>query len=293
MNLFDFIPGYETHIYNDNKEPLLLLLIAFVLTFAFTRLYTRVARRRGWGSASSGGVHLHHMVIGVIMMAAAGLLSFTQFNYHEILYNIAAILFGGGLALTLDEFAMIFHLRDVYWAEEGRTSIDAILIGAAGAGAVLLMASPFTNAGEAKPVEKGAEDWAFDANDRQGANLVRPHARVRLRDHHPAEEEADHGDHRLPRPAGRDRLGLPARQAPLSLGEVVLPPGQGERTRGGAACAQARAKHVPLHRGADRPFRALVHRPHRRRARSAGGGNLAYGYVKPVRSTISGIVTNS
>ena len=164
MNLFDFIPGYETHIYNDNKEPLLLLLIAFVLTFAFTRLYTRVARRRGWGSASSGGVHLHHMVIGVIMMAAAGLLSFTQFNYHEILYNVAAIFFGGGLALTLDEFAMIFHLRDVYWAEEGRTSIDAILIGAAGAGAVLLMASPFTNAGEAKPVEKGAQDWAFDAN---------------------------------------------------------------------------------------------------------------------------------
>jgi tryptophan-rich sensory protein len=164
VNLFDFIPGYETHIYNDNKEPLLLLLIAFVLTFAFTRLYTRVARRRCWGSASSGGVHLHHMVIGVIMMAAAGLLSFTQFNYHEILYNIAAIFFGGGLALTLDEFAMIFHLRDVYWAEEGRTSIDAILIGAAGAGAVLLMASPFTNAGEAKPVEKGAEDWAFDAN---------------------------------------------------------------------------------------------------------------------------------
>jgi hypothetical protein len=104
------------------------------------------------------------MVVGVILMAVAGVLSFTQFNYHEIVYNIAAIFFGGGLALTLDEFAMIFHLRDVYWAEEGRTSIDAILLGAAGAGAVLLMASPFTNAGEAKPVSQGADDWGFDAD---------------------------------------------------------------------------------------------------------------------------------
>ena len=164
MNLFDFIPGYETHIYNDNKEPLLFVLIAFLLTFALTRVYTRVARRRGWGSASSGGVHVHHMVIGVILMAVGGLLSFTQFNYQEIVYNISAILFGGGLALTLDEFAMILHLRDVYWAEEGRTSIDAILIGAAVAAAVLLTASPFTNAGEAKPVSQGADDWGVDAN---------------------------------------------------------------------------------------------------------------------------------
>ena len=108
------------------------------------------------------------MVIGVILMAIGGLLSFTQFNYPEILYNVSAILFGGGLALTLDEFAMIFHLRDVYWAEEGRTSIDAILLGAAGAGAVLVMASPFTNAGEAKPKGETAADWGVRRERRTG-----------------------------------------------------------------------------------------------------------------------------
>lgn len=53
-DLFRFIPGYETHIYNDNKEPLLILFLAFLITFALTRLYTRLARKRGWGSASSG-----------------------------------------------------------------------------------------------------------------------------------------------------------------------------------------------------------------------------------------------
>ena len=165
MDLFRFIPGYETHIYNDNKEPLLFVFLALLITFALTRLYTRLARRRGWGSASAGGVHMHHVVIGVILMTIGGLLSFTQFNYSEILYSVSAILFGVGLALTLDEFAMIFHLRDVYWAEEGRTSIDAILLGVAGAGAVLVTASPFTNAGEAKPKGETAADWGVGASE--------------------------------------------------------------------------------------------------------------------------------
>jgi len=164
VNLFRFIPGYETHIYNDNKEPLLFVFLALLITFALTRLYTRLARSRGWGSASAGGVHLHHVVIGVILMVVGGLLSFTQFNYSDVVYSISAILFGVGLALTLDEFAMIFHLRDVYWAEEGRTSIDAILLGVAGAGAVLVMASPFTEAGKAKPKSNSPDDWVIDAS---------------------------------------------------------------------------------------------------------------------------------
>ena len=169
-DLFWFIPGYETHIYNDNKEPLLFVFLAFLITFALTRLYTRLARKYGWGSASSGGVHVHHMVVGVILMGIGGLLSFTQFNYEESVYNVSAILFGTGLALTLDEFAMIFHLKDVYWSEEGRTSIDAILLGAAGAGAVLVMASPFTNAGQAKPKNSNASDWVVE-NSQYRVNL--------------------------------------------------------------------------------------------------------------------------
>ena len=32
----------------------------------------------------------------------------------------AAAVFGLGTALVLDEFALILHLRDVYWANEGR-----------------------------------------------------------------------------------------------------------------------------------------------------------------------------
>ena len=47
MNLFRFIPGYETAIYDSGKEPLLLLMLGFLVTFVLTRAYTRIARVRG------------------------------------------------------------------------------------------------------------------------------------------------------------------------------------------------------------------------------------------------------
>jgi len=142
VDLFRFIPGYSDHVYEANKEPLLFMFVAFIITFALVRLYTRLARTRGWGSGNVGGVHMHHMVIGVILMTIGGGLAFTQFNDSEIFLCVAGILFGAGGALTLDEFAMILHLRDVYWAEEGRTSVDAMLIGVAAAGLLLVTAVP-------------------------------------------------------------------------------------------------------------------------------------------------------
>src|SRR5262249_19199197 len=36
--------------------------------------------------------------------------------------------FGIGAALLLDEFALILYLRDVYWSEEGRGSIYAVIV---------------------------------------------------------------------------------------------------------------------------------------------------------------------
>ena len=143
MNVFRWIPGYETHIYDVGKEPMLLLFLAFLVTFVLTRVYTRLARVRGWGSASAGGVHMHHMVPGVILMAVCGVFAFAPIGENAIALSLLAIGFGIGTAFTLDEFAMIFHVRDVYWSEEGRTSIDAMLMGVALAGLLLVGASPF------------------------------------------------------------------------------------------------------------------------------------------------------
>lgn len=144
MNLFRFIPGYESHIYDAGKEPLLFLFLSFLVTFALVRLYTRLARSRNWGSGNVGGVHMHHMVPGVILMALCGVLGFSTLTWNsDIAYELVAIGFGAGTALVLDEFAMIFHLRDVYWTEEGRTSVDAMLMGVALAGLLLVVSAPF------------------------------------------------------------------------------------------------------------------------------------------------------
>ncbi|MDI1480275.1 hypothetical protein [Polyangium sp. y55x31] len=39
-----------------------------------------------------------------------------------------SLLYGACAALTLDEFALWLNLEDVYWAKEGRESIDAVVI---------------------------------------------------------------------------------------------------------------------------------------------------------------------
>ena len=42
----------------------------------------------------------------------------------------------------LDEFALILHLHDVYWAEDGRTSVDAVFAAVAVAGLLMMGLHP-------------------------------------------------------------------------------------------------------------------------------------------------------
>jgi hypothetical protein len=143
MNVFRHIPGYETHVYEPGKEALFLVFVSFLVAFFLTRLYTRQARIRSWGSASIGGVHLHHAVPGVVLVLIGGLLSFTPWGNGTPAQELLAIAFGVGAGFILDEFALLFYLRDVYWAEQGRSSIDAVIIGTSIGGILLLTASPF------------------------------------------------------------------------------------------------------------------------------------------------------
>jgi hypothetical protein len=147
VNLFRFIPGYETSVYDTGREPAFLMLVAFILTYAGTRFYTRVGRKRGWGSGSVGGVHLHHLVPGVVMSLAAGGLVIA-FKPGGIALGLLAVVFGAGAALTLDEFAMLLHLDDVYWTQQGRLSIDACMTAVAFLGLALVAASPFEESGQ-------------------------------------------------------------------------------------------------------------------------------------------------
>ena len=146
MDLFRFVPGYRAVIYDEGKEPLFLLLVAFLIAFACTRGYTRLARKRGWGSASVGDVHLHHIVVGIVLVLTAGLVAFTRAGTGPVVRDLCAIAFGAGAALVLDEFALVFYLRDVYWAKEGRDSVDASILGVMAAGLCLVISEPFHSA---------------------------------------------------------------------------------------------------------------------------------------------------
>ncbi len=124
------------------REPLLLLLAAFLVTFVLTRVYTRVARLRGWGSGSVGQIHLHHMAIGILLILLSGLLVIAV-QPTDLALDFIAIVFGIGAAFTLDEFALWLYLRDVYWCPEGRSSIDATVMGVLLAALLLVGTSPF------------------------------------------------------------------------------------------------------------------------------------------------------
>jgi hypothetical protein len=91
---------------------------------------------------SDSGVHVHHLVFGIITMMAAGTLGFGALG-HSPYAEICAFFFGVGAGLTIDEFALWVYLEDVYWAEEGRSSIDATVIAASLIGLVVLGANPF------------------------------------------------------------------------------------------------------------------------------------------------------
>lgn len=143
----DFLPR--------DRLPLLCCLVAFILTFFVTRLVVRYIRRnagserppRWWQprNLGHGSVHIHHMVIGVVLVLVSGVTMVTlAVNGGVPEFTVAAVFFGIGAALVLDEFALILHLSDVYWAEDGRTSVDAVFAAVAVAGLLILGFNPLS-----------------------------------------------------------------------------------------------------------------------------------------------------
>lgn len=124
-----------------------VLLGMFLLSFLFIRTSARLMRspRVTWWPGSvktSSGLHLHHLVWGIVLILLAGFLGFAL-NPTSPWNEVLAGVFGVGAGLTLDEFALWVHLRDVYWAEEGRSSFDAVVVATVIGGLVLLGLAPF------------------------------------------------------------------------------------------------------------------------------------------------------
>lgn len=144
----------ENEVLAAGRLPLLCFLLGFIVGFLFIRVSVRLIRAqvRWWpGNLRSGGVHIHHMVFGVILVLLSGIGMISTYP-HTSTAGVSALAaaFGVGAALVLDEFALIFYLRDVYWEEQGRTSVDAVFVALAVTGLLLLGFHPL---------------WLLDIND--------------------------------------------------------------------------------------------------------------------------------
>nr|WP_027499291.1 hypothetical protein [Rhodococcus sp. UNC363MFTsu5.1] len=136
----------QREIIEPGKLPLLMFFLGFIGGFAFIRLSVRMIRAkvRWWpGNVTPGGQHVHHVVFGVVTMLISGVWVIAVYEDGSSTTGaVLAAAFGIGAALVLDEFALIFYLKDVYWAEQGRTSVDAVFVAIAVTGLLLLGARP-------------------------------------------------------------------------------------------------------------------------------------------------------
>lgn len=134
----------QTHP-EPGREAAFVVLLSFLLSFGFIRTSARLTRAVSWwpgGVETSSGVHLHHLVWGNVLVLVAGFTAFAT-DLESPWWQITAVAFGVGAGFTLDEFALWVRLQDVYWAEEGRASIDAVILATVFAGLVVLGVDPY------------------------------------------------------------------------------------------------------------------------------------------------------
>ena len=131
----DFSPGdvYRHHFGGrPRQERMFAGSLGFFAGFGVARAITHAIRARvgPFHNLSVGGRHLHHMVFGIGGLLGIGylwlLLVGTESDRERTVSRATAASFGAAAALTLDEFALWLNLQDVYWAKQGRESVDAV-----------------------------------------------------------------------------------------------------------------------------------------------------------------------
>jgi hypothetical protein len=148
MATASILSNFWGNLEENHEQAVFLVLVGFLGSFAFIRMSTRIIRSESvsWWPGnieSESGVHVHHLVFGIVTMMVAGTLAFVA-DGRTPYTEICALGFGIGLGLTIDEYALWVHLEDVYWEREGRSSIDATVIAAAAMLMVVLGVNPLT-----------------------------------------------------------------------------------------------------------------------------------------------------
>jgi hypothetical protein len=140
------VPSEVSQAFHEELHPgqqtALISWLAFTATFSTVRIIT-VSIKDGRGpfhDLTPGGLHLHHYLWGILMVSTVGgvaLRGEDRFRRHPA----AGILYGVGLALIVDEFALLLDLKDVYWQRQGRVSVD-VAVGLISASGSLLAGAP-------------------------------------------------------------------------------------------------------------------------------------------------------
>jgi len=127
--------------------------IAFTGPFAVVRGTTWSIRagRGPFRNVSAGGEHLHHYLWGIGLLAGVGAVA-VRGTDRQRAHPAVALSYGSGLALIVDEFALLLDLKDVYWAQQGRISVDLGVGGIAVTGSYFA-ALPVVRALRAESVE--------------------------------------------------------------------------------------------------------------------------------------------
>jgi hypothetical protein len=124
---------YRKHFADCRKERQFVSSASFFTTFAIVRAITH-SIRAGIGpfkNVTPGGRHIHHMTFGIIGLLTVGYLWMLEIGVRtdeRRSSRLTSGAYGAGAALTLDEFALWLNLQDVYWAKQGRESIDAVVL---------------------------------------------------------------------------------------------------------------------------------------------------------------------
>jgi hypothetical protein len=161
------VTGYRSGSTRENA--LFNLLASFSMTFGTTRLMTYVIRRRGTLGPIRDfrlrGRHIHHFVPGILLAFISGGISVVSRNQE--IDPWLALPFGVGVALTLDESALLLELDDVYWTERGIVSVQ-ITLGTLALVSSVAVALRFLRRGEREVLEEelppmAAAAWTTDA----------------------------------------------------------------------------------------------------------------------------------
>jgi hypothetical protein len=116
--------------------------LGFTGTFATARGITHSIKsgKGPFHDVSKGGVHLHHYLWGIAMLAGVGAVAVHGADRHRR-HPAVALTYGIGLGLIADEFALLVDLEDVYWSSKGRLSVE-VGVGLSSIGGTVLAALP-------------------------------------------------------------------------------------------------------------------------------------------------------